>query len=224
MSAIVDDFLPNVLVSDFDGTMTRHDFYLLAIESLIPAGCPDYWAEFRDGRKTHFEALQHYFASITASEEEVQHVLQQMELDPGLATAVFDLKRAGWDVVITSAGCDWYIHRLLNQAEVSLKVYANPGSFEPGHGLHMSLPTDSAFLSKTLGVNKTQVVQHLLNSGRRVAFAGDGFPDAEPARLVDESLRFARGDLSRVLESDGLRYRPFEIWSDIARGLLKGVD
>ena len=25
-----------VLVSDFDGTMTRHDFYKLAIESLLP--------------------------------------------------------------------------------------------------------------------------------------------------------------------------------------------
>ena len=30
-----------VLVSDFDGTMTRRDFYKLAIESLLPADVPD---------------------------------------------------------------------------------------------------------------------------------------------------------------------------------------
>lgn len=33
-----------VLVSDFDGTMTRHDFYELAIERHLPASTPDYWA------------------------------------------------------------------------------------------------------------------------------------------------------------------------------------
>lgn len=38
-----------VLVSDFDGTMTRHDFYKLAVESLVPAETPDYWAEYRTG-------------------------------------------------------------------------------------------------------------------------------------------------------------------------------
>ena len=29
-----------LLVTDFDGTMTRHDFYKLAAESLLPPGCP----------------------------------------------------------------------------------------------------------------------------------------------------------------------------------------
>ncbi len=33
-----------VLVSDFDGTMTKYYFYKLAIEQLIPHDVPDYWA------------------------------------------------------------------------------------------------------------------------------------------------------------------------------------
>ena len=41
-----------VLVSDFDGTMTRHDFYKLAIESLLSPDTPDYWAEYRAGAIT----------------------------------------------------------------------------------------------------------------------------------------------------------------------------
>jgi 2-hydroxy-3-keto-5-methylthiopentenyl-1-phosphate phosphatase len=53
-----------VLVSDFDGTMTRHDFYKLAIESLLSPDTPDYWAEYRAGTITHFEALRQYFAAI----------------------------------------------------------------------------------------------------------------------------------------------------------------
>src|SRR5271168_4712359 len=102
-----------VLVSDFDGTMTRHDFYKLAIESLLPPDTPDYWAEYRTGEITHFEALRSYFAAIRASEDEVLAVVKQMELDANLPSAIESLGRAGWSVVITSAGCDWYIRKLL---------------------------------------------------------------------------------------------------------------
>ena len=55
-----------VLVSDFDGTMTGHDFYKLVIESLLPPDTPDYWAMYRAGTITHFEALRRYFAAIRA--------------------------------------------------------------------------------------------------------------------------------------------------------------
>jgi 2,3-diketo-5-methylthio-1-phosphopentane phosphatase len=210
-----------VLVSDFDGTMTHHDFYKLAIESLLPPDVPDYWAEYRTGALTHFEALRKYFASIRRSEKDVLAVVDRMELDPVLPSAVAVLGRAGWEVVVTSAGCDWYIRRLLAAAGVSVEVHANPGRFEPGRGLLMEMPTDSPYLSQTLGVDKARVVRHYLDAGRTVAFAGDGFPDAESARLVPGELRFARGDLADVLGRENLEFHPFETWSDIARVVLR---
>lgn len=213
-----------VLVSDFDGTMTRHDFYRLALEALVPPGTPDYWAEYRNGAITHFEALRRYFATIRASEAEVLAVVGRMELDPGLPAAVADLRAAGWDVVVTSAGCDWYIRRLLAAAGVELEVHSNPGRFEAGKGLLMEMPTGSPFLSRTLGVDKARVVRTHLDAGRTVAFAGDGFPDAESARLVSDDLRFARADLADVLARDGLEFQSFELWSDIARVLLRRGD
>ncbi len=54
-----------------------------------------------------------------------------------------------------------------------------------------------------------------------VAFAGDGFPDAESARLVPGGLRFARGDLADVLRREGLAFQAFEKWSDITRALIQ---
>src|SRR4051812_9896918 len=128
-----------VLVSDFDGTMTRHDFYRLALETLLPAETPDHWAEYRAGAITHFEALRLYFAAIRADEKTVLAVVRRMELDPGLPAAVASLMRAGWAVVITSAGCDWYIRRLLADAgvevDIEVDIQANPGRFEAGKGL-----------------------------------------------------------------------------------------
>src|SRR4051812_10108919 len=117
--------------------MTEHDFYKLVIERLLPAATPDYWAQYRAGAITHFEALRRYFASIRASEEDVLEVVHQMNLDPGLGAAVQALRRGGWEVVITSAGCGWYIRRLLDEAGVSVEVHANPGTFQVGQGLLM---------------------------------------------------------------------------------------
>jgi 2-hydroxy-3-keto-5-methylthiopentenyl-1-phosphate phosphatase len=209
-----------VLVSDFDGTMTRHDFYKLAIGSLLSPGTPDYWAEYRRGMITHFEALRSYFAAIRASEDEVLAVVEKMDLDVNLPTAVESLRGAGWSVVITSAGCDWYIRRLLASADVDVEIHANPGRFEAGKGLVMEMPAGSAYWSPTLGVDKARVVRRCLTEGQTVAFAGDGFPDAEAARLVPADLRFARGDLAAVLRSENSPFKPFETWSDIAGTLL----
>jgi len=213
--------LEKVLVSDFDGTMTSHDFYKLVIESLLPSDTPNYWAEYRAGALTHFEALKRYFGAINANTPEVLAVVDQMELDSELPAAVEALQRTGWKVVVTSAGCKWYIHRLLAMAGVDIEVHANPGRFEPGEGLIMELPLDSPYLSQTLGIDKARVVRTYLEAGQTVAFAGDGFPDAESARLVPGDLRFARGDLANVLASEGLTFHPFRTWADIARILLK---
>lgn len=210
----------SVLVSDFDGTMTRRDFFKLAIQQLLPPDVPDFWSEYRAGRITHFEALRRYFAEIRATEAEMIAVVDQMELDPVLPQAVAELRRAHWNVIVTSAGCDWYIRRLLAQAGVELEVYSNPGRFAPGLGLQMEMPAGSPFLSPTLGVDKAQVVRHHLGQGCTVAFAGDGFPDEEAALLVPAALRFARSDLADVLMQKGEPFQRFDTWSQIAQDLL----
>ncbi len=215
-----DDSIGKVLVSDFDGTMTRRDFFKLAIQQLLPPDGPDFWSEYRAGRITHFEALRRYFAEIRASEAEVLNVVDRMELDPGVPQAVAELRRAGWKVIVTSAGCDWYIRRLLAQAGGELEVHANPGRFVPGLGLQMEMPVGSPFLSPTLGVDKARVVRCHLEQGRTVAIAGDGFPDEEAALLVPAGLRFARGDLADVLEQKGETFQLFETWSEIAGQLV----
>lgn len=210
-----------VLVTDFDGSITQNDFYQLVRTVLLPPGVPNYWADYRAGRITHFEALRRYFAEIRTDEAAVWKVVAQMQVDPGLATAVARLRQANWQVVIASAGCRWYIERLLSEAGVEIDLHANPGHFEVGRGLVMDLPRDSQFFSATHGIDKAGIVRHHLATGSQVAFAGDGYPDADAARLVPPDLRFARGDLAEVLSCAGEPFHPFGVWSEIADVLLQ---
>ena len=85
----------------------------------------------------------------------------------------------------------------------------------------MEMPAGSPYPSPTHGIDKARAVRRHLDAGRTVAFAGDGFSDAEAARLVPADLRFARADLADVLGREGLPFNRFEVWSDVARVILR---
>lgn len=210
-----------ILVSDFDGTMTKNDFFDLARRDLPSAADRDFWRDYIDGKITHFEALAGIFGSIRTDWAGMEGVLAGMELDPALPDAVARLRAAGWEIVVASAGCGWYIHRLLDQADVQLEVYANPGVFAPETGLKLTLPVDSPYFKRETGIDKSAIVRAALARDPRATFAGDGRPDLAPARLVEPAGRFARGWLAHHFAKLGEPYHAFETWSQIADRLLE---
>lgn len=212
-----------ILVTDFDGTVTARDFYQLAVARLVPADMPDYWGEYLAGRLTHFEALRRIFAAIRADEAAMLATAEAMEVDPGFACAVKQLHQSGWEIAIASAGCAWYITRLLAERDVRVTVHANPGVFDPAQGLLMTLPAASPYLSASTGIDKAAVVRDAVATHACVAFAGDGRPDLPAALLVPAERRFARGWLAEYLTKEGIPFHPFACWDEI-RDILLGGD
>lgn len=210
-----------ILVSDFDGTMTKFDFFDLARRDLPSAADHDFWQDYVAGQITHFEALAGIFGSIRADWAGIERVLAGMQLDLTLKDSVARLRAAGWDVVVASAGCGWYIERLLRQAGVELEIHANPGEFAPETGLKLALPTGSPYFRRETGIDKSAIVRAALARDPRAVFAGDGRPDLAPALLVRPECRFATGWLAHHLKNVGESFRPFENWSQIAEALLE---
>jgi 2-hydroxy-3-keto-5-methylthiopentenyl-1-phosphate phosphatase len=206
----------SILISDFDGTLTRYDFFDLVRKRWPVPLEDDPWEKFVSGQISHFQALAEIFARIRTSEADLLELANSMELDSSFAKSARELQERRWEIVIASAGCDWYIRFLLNQAAVSVLLYANPGVFDPKCGLQMFLPEHSRFFSPTTGVNKVEIVRDALSRSDRVAFAGDGRPDMEPALLVKPELRFARGWLAEAFRERGEKFHSFEHWSQIA--------
>lgn len=209
-----------VLITDFDGTITRRDFFTRVVETLLTPEDLGPWHLYTAGEITHFEALRRIFARIRAEESDLDEVLASMEIDPDLRSGFSRLEEAGWEVIVVSNGCRWYIDRLLATAGVAPPVLANPGRFEPERGLIMELPESSPFFSPETGIDKGAVVEEYLRRGAAVAFAGDGRPDVAPALLVSPDRRFAREWLADHLETAGHRFRGFDRWSEISRMLL----
>lgn len=206
-----------IFVSDYDGTITDKDFYSLLAEHFLPEDTPDYFAQYREGRITHFEAMAAYFAYAPTNEQQMEELLAASQADPDLAASAGLLQRAGWELWVVSAGSSWYIERVLSRAGVTATVYSNPGRLESGHGLVLErLDPSSPYHCASVGVDKSAVVRHALDAAETVAFAGDGSPDLQPALLVRPDLRFARGFLAEALWERGELFRPFSRWSEIA--------
>jgi 2,3-diketo-5-methylthio-1-phosphopentane phosphatase len=210
------------LVTDFDGTLTEQDFYELVRSQVLPKDVPDYWKDYFAGSTTHFEALAAYFAAIRSDEDTLLRLADSMGLDEGLSESVALLERHGWGVTVASAGCRWYIDYLLKQAGVILEVYSNPGEFRGDEGLIMKRDRSSPFYSESVGVDKAAIVRDALARFDCVAYAGDGKPDLESALLVEPRYRFARGWLARHLEKEGIAFRGFGRWSEVAGMLVNG--
>ncbi|HZL45794.1 MAG TPA: HAD-IB family phosphatase [Opitutaceae bacterium] len=209
-----------LLVSDFDGTMTRWDFYDLVRKQWPLPPDDDPWEQYVAGRLTHFAALAEIFARIRTDEATLLGLVDRMELDPCLPQAARTLREHGWTITVASAGCEWYLLRLLRQAGLALEVHANPGEFSPATGLRMHLPENSRFFSPSTGIDKLAVVKDARQRSAEVAFAGDGRPDLEPSLLVSPERRFARGWLAENLHRRRQAFHHFEDWAELAHLLL----
>ena len=209
-----------ILVTDFDGTFTRRDFFDLILERHDPPAGRAAWRRFLDGELSHSEGIGGVFAALRTDTTGADALVDALDPAPGAADAVRRLQDAGWDVVIASAGCGWYIERLLDRLGLTVTVHASPGTFAPETGLVMTPDPDAAFYSPESGIDKPAVVRDALARDATVAYAGDSNTDRAAAMLVPPGRRFVTGWLARRLAAESVPHVPFAAWPDIAAALL----
>ena len=209
-----------LLITDFDGTVIRRDFFWEVLNQLLPPTSRAAWDDFVAHRITHFEALRRIFSQIRVDESRLVELVAGLDLDPAFPAAVRALAARGWDAIVCSAGCCWYIQRVLDPHRLPVEVIANPGTFVAGQGLLMTMPPPGPFTSPTTGIDKAAIVRHHAAEGRPIAFAGDGRPDLAAALLVPAERRFARDWLAEELTRRGEPFTPFADYRDIERMLL----
>jgi 2-hydroxy-3-keto-5-methylthiopentenyl-1-phosphate phosphatase len=212
-----------IFVTDFDGTLTREDFFWLVLQRLNPPGAQDFWDGFKARRLNHFQALSGIFGTLGAvgvSEEEVRDLVRQLDPPDDLGEQAAALRAAGWELIVASAGCGWYIEQILEQHGVEATVHASPGTFSEETGLVMTQALDNPFCSASTGVDKVAIVKDALARDSVVAYAGDSGTDRQASLLVQPEWRFATGWLASRFEKDGVSFRRFEIWTDVAEALL----
>ncbi len=211
-----------ILITDFDGTFARRDFFDLILERHDPAAGHEAWRGFLAGELTLTAGLAGVFGALRTDERGADALIDALDPAPGTAAAVQALQIAGWEVIIASAGCGWYIERLLARMGLRIKVHAAPGEFAPATGLVMTPDVADPYHHPQTGIDKALVVRDALARDPLVAYAGDSTTDRAGALMVPPERRFVTGWLARRLAEEGVPHVPIAAWPEIANRLLAG--
>jgi len=206
------------VVCDFDGTATTEDVGdQVAIHFAGQAHTQAEEDRYRQGAFVFSELLRRIFRPITATPEEIAAFARQRAvLRPGFERFLEGCRKAGWPVVICSAGLDVYIEpvlaRLPPALRASLTLRSNAARCSH-QGLDVRFHGEGALDCGRCGFCKGRVVRALQAEGHRVALVGDGTADRCAAEVADAV--FARRSLSSWCRSRGIPFRPFESFDEV---------
>lgn len=205
-----------VLISDFDGTITRKDFFHMVSDTLLPVNSLKPWHDYMAGRITHLAALDGIFAQIRITRARMDKFIASIPVDRAFYNTLAVCKRLKIPVYICSAGSDYYINKRIGGyvKKYNIGVLANSGEYSPQTGLHFTAPPKmSPFYNADFGISKEALVNMLSKQGYFTIYAGDGKPDIDAAKRAD--VVFARDMLAKLCKLGKVPFFKLNTFKDI---------
>jgi 2-hydroxy-3-keto-5-methylthiopentenyl-1-phosphate phosphatase len=208
-------------VSDFDGTISKEDFYIVMMDKYFPEG-RELFKKWKAGFIKDIDFLAMVFKSINQDEEKIIKDILAIPIDEYVPDFIKRVQESGADFYILSAGTDYYIYHVLKKYGVTnVKVFSNEGQFREKN-VHMNIDKDHWHYSERYGIDKSKVILKLKEEYETVYFIGDSEPDSHPACHAD--LTFAKNGLQDILREKKIPFVPVADFKEVETYLVeKGV-
>jgi len=206
-------------VSDFDGTLTKKDFYKILSETYYKEELVPIFDSWKNGEMKDREYLGYIFNNVGRSESELNDDILNIAFDPSAKAFIEQVKGAGGDFIVISAGSTYYIDKVFKKNNIEgVDVYSNKCVFKD-NGIYFDLDENDEFYSDDCGIDKLIVLEKLKVNYKKIFYAGDSTPDLRPALISD--VVFAKGKLVELLEKEKKEFIEFENFSEIWDKLKK---
>jgi 2-hydroxy-3-keto-5-methylthiopentenyl-1-phosphate phosphatase len=208
---------------DFDGTITIQD----ATDAILDAYADPDWIRIEDawkaGRIGSRECLTAQMALVTATREQVDALLDNVEVDAGLVTLLEVCAAFSVPVHIVSDGFDYCIQRILTRPSLDLAAHLKGMRILSSHlwidhdrwQVSFTFPERSCIHG--CATCKPAAMDLLNRDGAAAIFIGDGLSDRYAAMAAD--LVFAKDKLADFCERRPIAYTPYDGLATIARRL-----
>ena len=209
-----------LLAIDFDGTLTDHDTLDLICQTWAPDAWREAEAELLSGRWTLEQVIEHEFAAVAATREQVLALVhERVALRPGLPALLETCAQRFVEPVVVSSGFTSLIEPVLLGQGIDLPIVAHDAVFTP-EGATVTFRTRDDCGTCGERCKRDEVMRRA--DGRQLAYVGDGWSDRCAALAAD--LVFARAGLARYLDDQGVPYVPFEDFDGVREGLVAFLD
>ncbi|MGI6209335.1 MAG: HAD-IB family phosphatase [Anaerolineae bacterium] len=223
--------MKNVILSDFDGTITVLD----VTDTMCCHVIPERWAEvealWQSGQISHTECYELEYEALGYRQDEIDAFLETVTVSPGTERLIRLAQQRGWEFHVLSAGFDYYIERILHQRGLPVPYTANSLSFDSeGRPVFRFLddadPTCRRFKPPCAGC-KPVVWRQWKQRGYRIAYIGDGstdfcMADCFQAEGEPDDLFFAKARLLDYCRERGIRAIPIQTLDDVADWIERG--
>jgi 2-hydroxy-3-keto-5-methylthiopentenyl-1-phosphate phosphatase len=210
---------PYLILSDFDGTITREDL----TNAIWDAHVPYDWRAVltplsREGVLTPLEMIARGYDAVAQPPEALlAQVLPLAHLRDGFAAFVSDCGARGWPFEVLSHGLDFYIRPLL-PPDVALTAFE--GRFADGRWSvdlppGMTVPRDVDFKAHVVASRRAR------HPGHTTVYVGDGRLDFPAARTCARVFAVADSTLARLCAEHQISFTAFERFDEITAALLR---
>ena len=211
----------DLILCDFDGTISREDTGLLVAETLRLDKFMEIEMIWRAGEISSRECLQRQWRTVDPSDPTFQELIANLEVNPGFEQLVAMTREHGADFIVLSDGLDFYIEQTLRRLGMAdIPFRANRG-VRHAHHVEMEFPYGGE-TCQHCGNCKTRWLFELRPGHDRLVYIGDGFSDACASRYCD--VVFAKDTLERLCRERGQEYFPFDTLHDVVSVLAGDHD
>ena len=206
-----------IIVSDFDGTITKTDTLSKFLEDYADPKWLDIENDWREGKFGSQECLVKQFALVpNLTPELIDNFLDTMEIDEGFIPFALRAKKNGIPIVILSDGLDYFINKILEKNKIDfVNVITNHAYFGGKYNTDfiIEFPNDSKHCSNNAGTCKCKVVKNLIKRYKKVVYIGDGASDFCVSKEPD--IVYAKSGLAEYCKRNNLKHIEFKNYSDI---------
>ena len=214
-----------VLISDFDGTISKKDFFYMVIDSLLKdkkdALAP--WQNYLDGKINHIDALTGIFSQIHLTQQELDNFISTIEIDSYFYDTAKYCMEEEIPFYICSAGTNYYIKKRIPDtlSKYNIILISNDATYSQQNGMKLVAPEqNSPYYNSNTGISKQAIVQKLKNEGFFTIYAGDGKPDFKSAQIAD--VVFAKDMLLELCKKNNIKTKTFNDFRDILN-YIRGI-
>lgn len=210
-----------LIICDFDGTVTARDTNTALARRFAPDAYAAVEGKLSSRELTLRDVLAAEFAGIRVGLETVVEAALEIPFRPGFERFLDAAQARDASVVLLSSGFREIIEPMLARDGLVHRVPLQANSIElDEHGGRVTwreLPTCDLCGEPCKRHDVARLRETHAGRGETVVFVGDGLSDRCGAETAD--IVFARDSLARYLDDEGVEYRAWEDFNDVAESL-----